>query len=183
MARLPGLGSKSALRLAMTLLHWPEAEARRLGSGILALRDKLAICTRCGGVASQSPCPICADPQREQDMLCIVPEWDSMLAMEGGGFYRGQYIVLGGLLSQSHGRIEMDRLMERLREGEVKEMILALGSTLEAENTATYIREHVLREFPYMAITRLAQGMPLGAEVKHMDQETLRQSMRNRQKL
>lgn len=185
LARLPGLGSKSALRLAMTLLHWPESEARRLGSGILALRDKLAVCSRCGGIAAQSPCPICTDTQRERDVICVVPEWDSLLALEGGGFYRGQYLVLGGLLSpgQSSSQLDMDRLRMRLREGEIAEMVLALGSTLEAENTATYIREHIAREFPSVSITRLAQGMPLGAEVKHMDQETLRQSMHNRQKL
>ena len=98
LSRLPGLGPKSALRLAMTLLQWPESETRRLGKGISDLRDSLCLCSRCGGLASRDPCPICADPERSQDSLCVVPEWDSLLAMEKGGFYNGQYFVLGGLL-------------------------------------------------------------------------------------
>lgn len=185
LAQLPGIGTKSALRLAMTLLHWPEAETRRLGRGIAALRDELALCSRCGGVTSQDPCAICADADRAQDVLCVVAEWDSLLTLERGGFYRGQYLVLGGLLShgQTSAQLDMGPLLARLGEGQIREVILALGSTLEAENTATYIKEQLARGFPRIVVSRLAQGMPLGAEVKHMDHETLRQSMRHRQPL
>lgn len=187
LARLPGLGPKSALRIAMTLLKWPESETRRLGESISSLRDTLGICSRCRAVSATDPCAICADPDRGQDTLCIVPEWDSLLAIESGGFYDGQYFVLGGLLSPQQKIdsrcLEIDSLEERLNTGEIKEVILALGSTLEAENTASYLKNLFAKSFPDLAITRLAQGIPLGAEVKYMDRETLRQSLRYRQKI
>lgn len=187
LARLPGLGPKSAMRAAMALLKWPEAETRRLGRGIHDLRDNLHLCSRCGGLASTDPCPVCADAERARDTLCLVTEWDSMLTLDEGGFYRGQYMILGGLLAplermDAEG-LDTDRLVRRLNEGEVTELILALGATLEAENTATFIRRLVAGRFPHVRISRLAQGIPLGAEVKYMDKETLRQSLQYRQDL
>lgn len=185
LGRLPGLGSKSALRIALTLLKWPESETRRLGAAILALRDTLGICSRCGSICATDPCPICSDSSRDNATLCIVPEWDSLLALESGGFYQGQYFVLGGLLSPqiSSQHLELERLIKRISEGEIQEVILALGSTLDAENTATLIRQLIGRNFPGMLVSRLAQGLPLGAEVKYMDRETLRQSLQHRQPL
>ena len=187
LARLPGLGPKSAMRAAMALLKGPEAETRRLGRGIHDLRDNLHLCSRCGGLASTDPCPVCADAERARDTLCLVTEWDSMLTLDEGGFYRGQYMILGGLLAplermDAEG-LDTDRLVRRLDEGEVTELILALGATLEAENTATFIRRLVAGRFPHVRISRLAQGIPLGAEVKYMDKETLRQSLQYRQDL
>lgn len=187
MARLPGLGPKSAMRAAMTLLKWPEAEVRRLGKNIYELRDQLHLCGRCGSLSDTDPCPLCADPERKDDTLCLVAEWDSLLTLEEGNFYRGQYLILGGLLAPlDHSpaeSLEMGRLMARLAEGRVHELILALGATAEAEATASYVREAVSRRFPDMRVTRLAQGIPLGAEVKFMDRETLRQSLQFRQEL
>ena len=183
MARLPGLGPKSA----MTLLKWPEAETRRLGRNLYELRDKLHLCSRCGSLSDSDPCSVCADPSRGRDSLCLVAEWDSLLAMEEGNFYKGQYLILGGLLAPlDHSpaeALDMDRLTRRLAEGEVRELILALGATAEAEATASYVRDEVTRRFPEIRVTRLAQGIPLGAEVKFMDRETLRQSLRYRQEL
>ena len=183
MARLPGLGPKSAMRAAMTLLKWPEAETRRLGQNIHDLRDNLHLCARCGGLSATDPCAICADPGRSTDTLCLVAEWDSMIALDEGGFYRGQYLILGGLLGPQEGPLDLERLNQRLAEGEIAELILALGATVEAENTAAYVREMVRRRFPAVRVSRLAQGIPLGAEVKYMDKETLRQSLRFRQEL
>lgn len=183
MARLPGLGPKSAMRVAMTLLQWPEAETRRLGQNIHGLRDSLHLCARCGGLAATDPCAVCADPARGRDMLCLVTEWDSMLALDEGGFYHGQYMILGGLLGHQERPLDLERLDRRLAEGEITELILALGATVEAENTAAYIREMVRQHFPAVRVSRLAQGIPLGGEVKYMDRETLRQSLRFRQEL
>ncbi|MDR2745775.1 MAG: recombination mediator RecR [Desulfovibrio sp.] len=184
-ARLPGMGPKSALRAAMALLKWPESETRRLGAGIHGLRDALCLCSRCGGLTAADPCDICADAARARDILCLVAEWDSMLALDEGGFYRGQYMILGGLLDplarKNPETLETGRLLHRLAEGEVKELVLALGATLEADNTASFIRRLVDGRFPGLKISRLAQGIPLGAEVKYMDRETLRQSLRYRQ--
>ncbi|SDF04296.1 recombination mediator RecR [Desulfovibrio legallii] len=187
LARLPGLGPKSALRAAMTLLKWPEAETRRLGRSIHDLRDNLHLCSRCGGLAATDPCPVCADPERTRDTICLVAEWDSMLTLDEGGFYHGQYMILGGLLAplehMGAESLDLGRLTRRLAEGEVRELILALGATLEAENTATFVARMVRERFPGVAVSRLAQGIPLGAEVKYMDKETLRQSLQYRQNL
>ena len=187
LARLPGLGPKSAMRVAMTLLKWPVSETRRLGRSVHDLRDNLHLCSRCGGLTSVDPCSVCADPERATDTLCLVAEWDSMLTLEEGGFYHGQYLILGGLLApldnMNADALDLDRLTTRLAEGQVTELILALGATMEAENTASFIRNMISRRFPSVRVTRLAQGIPLGAEVKFMDQETLRQSLRFRQEI
>lgn len=187
LARLPGLGPKSAMRAAMTLLKWPESETRRLGRSVHDLRDSLRLCSRCGGLTAQDPCAVCADPSRSGDMLCLVAEWDSMLTLEEGGFFRGQYLILGGLLqpgaSAGAENLEVDRLMRRLAEGHVRELVLALGATMEADATGAFIRSVVGRRFSQIRVTRLAQGMPLGAEVKFMDRETLRQSLQFRQEI
>ena len=177
----------SRLRVAMTLLKWPEAETRRLGRNVHDLRDKLHLCSRCGGLSSTDPCTICSDAARQRDTLCLVAEWDSMLALDEGGFYHGQYMILGGLLAPlekvDSESLDLERLVRRLEEGEITELILALGATLEAENTASFIKSLVRQRFPGIKVSRLAQGIPLGAEVKYMDRETLRQSLQYRQDL
>lgn len=187
LSRLPGMGPKSALRVAMTLLAWPEAMTRELGNSIAQLRDRLHLCNRCGGLSQDVTCPLCADPSRARDTLCVVTDWDSELTLERGGFYRGQYLVLGGLISpldsSSADRLNIGLLEHRLAEGEVQEVIFALGATLEAENTASYLQGMIGERFPHVRVTRLAQGIPLGSEVKNMDMETLRQSLRYRQSL
>lgn len=187
LSRLPGLGPKSALRLAMTLLKWPESQTRRLGQAVFELRDRLGLCARCGALADQDPCPICADPARQETMLCVVAEWDSMLTMEEGGFFKGRYFILGGLLSPLDNMdadgLELERLFARLGEGAVEEVVLALGATVEAENTAAFVRNLLTSRFPSVRVSRLAQGIPLGAEVRFMDKETLRQSLTYRQPL
>lgn len=187
LGRLPGLGPKSALRVAMTLLKWPETEARRLGQSIIELRDKLKLCSRCGALTEADPCTVCRDPSRTPDILCVVSEWDSMLTLEEGNFYRGRYFILGGLVApldnMSSDSLELDKLDSRLAEGEIDEVVLALGATLEAENTASLIRTRLAKRFPKLRVSRLAQGIPLGAEVKFMDRETLRQSLQYRQEI
>lgn len=187
LARLPGLGPKSALRAAMTLLKWPESETRRLGLAIHELRDRLHLCSRCGALTERDPCPVCLDPERDPALLCLVAEWDSMLTLEEGALFPGRYLILGGLLApldnMGPDNLEFDRLLARLSEGEISEVILALGATVEAETTASHIRALIGRRFPQIRVTRLAQGIPLGAEVKFMDRETLRQSLRYRQEL
>jgi recombination protein RecR len=187
LAALPGLGPKSALRAALTLLKWPKARTGSLGQAILTLRDRLHLCGRCLSLSETDPCSLCADPGRRTDQLCVVSEWDSLLALEGAGQFTGLYFVLGGLLAPLDGvgsdSLEAGRLKSRLAEGEVTEVILALGTTLEAEATASFIKNLVGRDFAHVRVTRLAQGIPLGSEVKFIDKETLRQSLRYRQDL
>jgi len=187
LGRLPGLGPKSAMRVAMTLLKWPETETRRLGESIARLRDDLHLCSRCGALCEAELCPVCSDDTRSDEELCVVPDWDSMLTMEEGGFYRGRYVILGGLLSpldnMNSDSLDIDRLEACLDEGRVREVILALGSTVEAEATASHLHARLARRYPHVSICRLAQGIPLGAEVKFMDHETLRQALKYRQTL
>lgn len=173
--------------MAMIMLKWPQEKTRNLGQTILELRDKLCICSGCASLADSDPCHICCDPVRDKEQLCVVSEWDSLLIMEESGFFKGRYLVLGGLLSPldgiDSGTLEFDRLRKILGSGEVRELILALGTTLESETTGSYVKNLATREFPDVTITRLAQGIPLGSELKFMDKETLRQSMRYRQSI
>ncbi|SHN55650.1 recombination mediator RecR [Desulfovibrio litoralis] len=189
LSKLPGVGPKSALRIAMTFLKWSEPQTRRLGLSIHDLRDKLFLCKNCAALSDTNPCAICSDEHRNSELLCIVAEWDSMLALEQGAFYRGLYLVLGGLLAPLENvhpdNLELELLKKRLASTEtpIKEVILALGATLEAEHTASYLRNLIQKMFPHIKVTRLAQGIPLGSEVRFMDQETLRQSLNYRQEL
>ena len=187
LSRLPGLGPKSALRCAMAFLKWPESETRRLGKAIHDLRDNLHLCDRCYALSDMNPCALCADPSRLRDTLCLVADWDSMLALDEGGFYKGHYFILGGLISPLDNMhadsLEIERLDLRLDQGEISEIILALGATVEAENTASYIRSRIQARYARIRVSRLAHGIPLGAEVKFMDKETLRQSLKYRQDL
>lgn len=186
-SRLPGLGQKSALRCALALLKWPEHETQAFGQGIFNLHSELALCERCGSLTASSPCSICSDPARARDVLCLVSEWDSLLVMEEGGFYKGQYMVLGGLISPLDNihpeALDLERLRLRLFEREVQEVVLALGATVEADSTAQYLKDLIGREFPAVKVYRLAQGIPLGGEVKYMDRETLRQSLKYKQEI
>ncbi|OIO00549.1 MAG: recombination protein RecR [Desulfovibrionaceae bacterium CG1_02_65_16] len=185
LSRLPGLGPKSALRAALALLKLPREQAEAVGRSVLTLRERLCLCSTCASLAESDPCPICADPGRDHAQLCVVAEWDSLLALEEMGLFRGTYLVLGGLLSPLDGVspqvLEFDLLRRRLDTGQVRELILALGSTLDAENTASHIKNMVAQGYPGVSVSRLAQGIPMGAEVKYMDRETLRQSLMHRQ--
>ncbi|MFZ5428041.1 MAG: recombination mediator RecR [Thermodesulfobacteriota bacterium] len=187
LSSLPGLGPKSALRAALTLLKWPKERTQGLGRLIHDLRESLFLCSMCAGLAESDPCPICADPARNPESLCLVSEWDSLLALEETGLYKGRYLILGGLISPLDGvdpsSLEFERFQARMAEGSVHEVILALGSTMEAESTASYIKNLLERFHPGVRLTRLAQGIPLGAEVKYVDKETLKQSMVHRQTL
>lgn len=184
---LPGLGPKSAIRVAMALLNWPEAKTKALGKCIWDLRDNLDLCERCGGLTASSPCEICKDTRRVKNYLCLVTDWDAMMTLEEGNFYNGQYMVLGGLLEDTQvnhlKKPDLNRLLCRLEEGEIDEIILALGTTVDAENLGYYIKQIINKNFPAIHISRLAQGLPLGAEVKYMDKETLRQSLKYRQEI
>jgi recombination protein RecR len=187
LARLPGLGPKSALKVAMTLLEWPRPRADGLGDAILRLRERLCLCRHCAGLSETPVCPVCADPSRNNEQLCLVAQWDAVMQLEETGLFTGRYLVLGGLLDPlegvSPGQLRLDVLRARLSEGTVTECILALGATLAAETTASHIKNMLDREFPGLRLTRLAQGIPLGAEVKYVDKETLSQSLRYRQDL
>jgi recombination protein RecR len=186
-AGLPGIGPKSALRIALTLLKMPEERACIFGRSILELRDNLCLCGECGALSESDPCALCADPDRDDAQLCLVAEWDSLLVLEEMGMFKGRYMILGGLIDPLSGTeacsLEFERLKNRLARGEVSELILALGATLESESTCSYVKNLVENGWPGVRVSRLAQGIPMGAEVKYMDKETLKQSLLHRQSL
>ena len=184
--KFPGLGPKSALRCALFLLDLPERDVKTLGTNIASLRDILFKCTHCGTLSDTEICSLCSDTGRDDTLLCIVREWDSFLHIENAGFYKGRYLVLTP--SESTSGVHLDssdiqRLRTALERRKVEEVILGLGTTLEAENTITSLSHLIKKEYPHIAITRLAQGIPLGAEVKFLDNESLRQSMSYRHSL
>ncbi len=187
LASLPGLGPKSALRIGLTLLHMPREKARSLGESIVDLRESLCVCSQCGSLSDEEPCSICSDPSRSDTVICLVPDWDSLLSVEEAGLFQGKYLVLGGLLSPLEGiqasSLELDRLRNRLSSEEVEEIILALGTTRDGETTESYIRNLIHSEYPSIRISRLAQGIPVGSDLKYVDRETLKQSLNYRQAL
>ncbi len=185
LSRLPGLGPKSALRAALAILKFPKPQAEALGRAVLDLRERLFFCEKCASLSDCNPCCICANPERSDDQIMVVAEWDSLIALEEGGFYKGKYLVLGGLIAPldnvTSQNLEINRLVARLNEGNVEEIILALGTTLDAEATASFIKDLVNKRYPDVRVSRLAQGIPLGSEVKYVDRDTLRQSLDFRQ--
>lgn len=187
LAQLPGLGPKSALRAALELLAMPKDRAQGMGRSIVDLRENLCLCEECGALTETSPCAICADTARDRSQLCLVAEWDSLLALEEMGVFKGVYMILGGLISPLDGveacNLEFEKLRARLESGEITELILGLGATVESESTCSYVKNLAERGYPGVRVTRLAQGIPMGAEVKYMDKETLRQSLTHRQDL
>ncbi len=187
LSNLPGLGPKSSLKIALTLLKWPKEKVQKLVDSIIQLKESLFLCDMCGNISDENPCSICKDPTRDDKQLCVVPDFDSFLVIEESGLFKGKFFVLGGLISLAEGTnakdIDVARLKKRIKEGNVKEVILALGTTKESEITESYITDLIKKEFPEILVTRLAQGIPLGIMLKYVDSETLRQSFNFRQRL
>lgn len=182
LARLPGLGPRSARRAALALIVKRESLLRPLGEALLRAADAIRPCTICGNLDDRDPCGVCADPERETAVLCVVEEVGDLWAIERAGVYRGRYHVLGGTLSALDGRgpeqLNIARLLERAAVPEVSEVILALGATVDGQTTAHYIAERL--EPLSVSITRLAQGLPVGGELDYLDDGTLSAAFRQR---
>jgi recombination protein RecR len=185
LARLPGIGRKTALRLTFHLLKAPPEEARRLSSAILAVRERVRACERCGNLTEQSPCAICASPRREGGLVCVVEESSDVLAIERTGEYRGLYHVLGGRLSPLDGigpaELNVKPLLERLAGGEVREVVLATNPSVEGEATALYLHRLIA---PFGArVTRIARGLPVGGDLEYADGVTIAEALNGRREL
>ncbi len=181
--RLPGVGTKSAERFAFHLLNWPEAHIRELGETIRLTKEKLQQCSCCGCLRGSEGCLFCQSPHRDRSLLCVLASPREVFALEETGQYLGSYHVLGGLLSPIERRgpehLSLFKLKERLKEGEVKEMILALDSTLEGDATALFIKQE-LASSP-IKISRLAFGLPMGSALDYVDGGTLTRAFLGRQ--
>ena len=183
--KLPGIGPKSAQRLTYYLLRAPEAEARALAQAIVELKEKIILCAVCQNVTEADPCGICSDPQRDQSTICVVEEPLDILALERSGGHRGLYHVLHGVLSPMEGvgpeDLKLNELVARLRNGTVREVIMATNPNLEGEATAMYI-SRVLSPMG-VRVTRLARGLPTGADLEYADDVTLSRAIENRQEV
>ena len=185
LSRLPGIGRKSASRIAFHLLKADESYAQALADRILTLRGSVRFCSVCGAYAETDPCPICSSPGRDRSLLCVVEQPQDVLTVEASREYRGLYHASGGLLSPLDGvgpeALRIDRLSERVRGGEVREVVLATNPTVEGDTTALYIRK--VLENAGVNVTRLATGIPVGGDLEYADKLTLARSFRGRVKL
>jgi len=181
--KLPGIGPKSAQRLAYYLLHRPDEEAEVLAEAILALKEKIGLCSVCFNITDCDPCPICQDKERDHSKICVVERPSDIPPLERTGKYKGVYHVLHGAVSPAQGigpeELKAKELLSRLRDGSVTEVILATNPNLEGETTAMYLRRMIL---PLgICITRLARGLPFGADLEYADDMTLAQALEGRQ--
>jgi recombination protein RecR len=180
--RLPGVGAKTAQRLAFYLLKAPKEEAAALAEAIVALKEKTRLCEICFNVAEEPRCPICQDPGRIQGVLCVVEEANDLMAIERTGEFKGVYHVLQGSLSPLEGRgpddILAKELVQRLKEGEVQEVILATNPNVEGEATALYL-QRLIRPLG-LRVTRIAHGLPVGGDLEYADEVTLARALSGR---
>lgn len=183
--RLPGVGEKTAQRLAFHLLKVPKQEAEALALSILAVKERIHRCSQCYGITEEDPCSICADPKRERTLLSVVEEAADIFAFEKLREYRGLYHVLGGALSPLEGvgpeDLTIPQLLTRLRSGEIQEVIVATNPNLEGEATAMYLSK-VLKPLA-VKVTRLAHGLPIGSALEYADEVTLLKSLEGRREL
>jgi len=180
LAKLPGLGPRSARRVALQLLKKRETLLSPLASAMQDAAEAIRDCEICGNLDSQSPCAICRDPRRDPHLLCVVEDVADLWALERSGAFRGRYHVLGGLLSALDGigpdDLNIKRLLARLRPGQ--ELILALNATVEGQTTAHYLADRLAGRD--VRITRLAQGVPIGGELDYLDDGTLTAALKAR---
>ncbi|MHB9073010.1 MAG: recombination mediator RecR [Desulfobaccales bacterium] len=182
LSKWPGIGEKTAARLALHLLRASEAEVLELANALMELKEKIQLCRRCYAFADQEFCPICANPARQQGQIMVVAEPGDLLAIEKVGWYQGLYHVLGGLISPLEGvgpdDIRIMELLDRVMKEGAKEVILGLNPSLEGETTTTYLAQE-LKPLG-IKVTRIAYGLPMGGEIKYADQQTLRESLNHR---
>lgn len=181
-AKLPGIGPRSARRLVLQLIRQPERLMHPLMDALARTAQSVKTCNTCGNVDTVEPCHICADLRRDDSLLCVVEDLADLWAIERSNMYRGRYHVLGGTLSALEGRgpeqLNIPKLVQRAKEGVVKEVILATNITLEGQTTAHYVTTQL--EGASLKISRLAQGIPIGGELDYLDDGTLGAAMRAR---
>ena len=182
LSRLPGVGRKTALRLALYMLRQPAEMAESLGNAIIRMRQEMRYCSVCHNVSESEVCPICSDSRRDKQLVCVVENVKDVMTIEATHEHRGLYHVLGGLVSPIEGvrpqDIEIDSLVRRVQEENLKEVILALSPTMEGDTTGFYIFRR-LKELP-VKVTVIARGVSIGSELDYADELTLGRSIQQR---
>ena len=181
-AKLPGIGPKTASRLTYYLLRAPAEQVMTLSDAIRQLRERIVYCQVCYNISEEPVCPVCANPQRDHSQICVVEEPLDVMAIERTGEYHGVYHVLHGVLAPIEGigpeQLKINELVQRVRQGDVREIILATNPNLEGEATAMYIARLLV---PLgVRVTRLAHGLPVGGDLEYADEVTLRQAILRR---
>lgn len=183
LARLPGIGRKTAQRLTFHLLQQPPEQVGRLASVLASVTERVRPCQECGNLTEDQPCAICGDPRRDGGVVCVVEEPSTVAVVDRSTDFRGRYHVLGGHLSPLDGigpeSLRLDRLVQRVRTGGVREVILATNPSMEGEVTATYIQQMLAGMG--VRVTRLARGLPMGGDLEYIDGVTLAHALVARQ--
>lgn len=181
-ARLPGLGPRSARRVALHLLKRNDTLLKPLAEALREAGDKIVTCQTCGNFDTLQPCATCRAPGRDEGVICVVEDVPDLWAMERSGAFRGRYHVLGGVLSAIDGigpdDLSIAKLVDRASQEQIREVILALNATVDGQTTAHYVAEQL--ENASVTVTRLAHGVPVGGELDHLDEGTLAAAMRSR---
>lgn len=179
--RLPGVGHKSAERLAFYLLRVPQRDLDLFGTSLTELKRKTRFCSLCHNITEDEQCSVCADPARDHDLVCVVESFQDVLAIEKSASYKGVYHVLHGCLSPLNNigpeELYIDTLVARVRKGGISELILATNTSLEGEATAMYLTQSVRKAGSTLTITRIGRGLPTGIELEFADDETLRSAL------
>jgi recombination protein RecR len=187
LAKLPGIGQRTAQRLAFHVLRVPEQEAFALAAAIREVKERIVLCEVCFNLAEGPRCPICLDQRRDRSVVCVVEEPADVVPVERTNEYRGLYHVLGGALSPIDGvdpeDLKIAELVERVRAGEIREVVIATNPTTSGEATAFYIAEAVRELGGDVAVTRLASGLPVGADLEYADEITLGRALSGRRAL
>jgi recombination protein RecR len=185
LARLPGIGRKTAQRLTFHLLQQPSEQAGRLASALVAVTERVRACEQCGNLTEEQPCGICRDPRRDAAVVCVVEEASAVAVVDRSTDFRGRYHVLGGRISPLDGigpeALRLDRLVMRVHEEGIREVILATNPSMEGEVTATYIQQ--LLAGLGVRVTRLARGLPMGGDLEYVDGVTLAHALVARQEV
>ena len=183
--KLPGIGPKSAQRLAYYIIRLPDEEAYSLADAVSAVKQNIIVCQECQNLTDESPCSICADSRRNRTLLCVVEEPLDVLALERTRCYRGLYHVLHGVISPINGigpdSLKLKELFSRLTSDEITELVIATNPTLEGEATAKYIQRHLAPDS--IKVTHLARGLPVGGSLEYTDDMTLSRAFQGRQEL
>lgn len=185
LVKLPGIGEKSASRLAFHILGAAEDYARELAQAIIDIKEKIRLCSVCLNITEQDPCRLCRDPDRTDDIVCVVEEPNDLYAIEKTRSFNGRYHVLHGVISPLDGigpdEIHVKELLERLKSGKVKEVLLATNPVVEGDATAMYLKERIK---PFgLKVTRIARGIPVGGDLEYTDGATLTDAIRGRRDL
>ena len=185
LSKLPGVGEKTACRLAMHILRTPQEDAEGLAQAILQVKEKIHLCPQCFNLTDLDPCRICQDPRRNGEVICVVGGPEDLIALEKSGSYHGHYHVLHGVLSPLDGigpkDLRISELLSRLPGGKVQEVILATNPSVEGEATAQYLAQ-IIKPLS-VRVTRIARGVPMGGDLQYIDEVTLSKSMENRSPL